>query len=351
MEKNSPIKMILRKTFLIVVLFLSIAEIKANEKDSLNTVIENGWIEKMNSKMAVDISLNNLFNIFEVRTPENRIVLYPNAPNNLKLRVNYDFLALGFQFSPDFLPGNSDNDIKGNTKHFQMKASLVLKHWFTDLSYSKTRGFYLKNTSDYIPWEKGEPYIQFPDLHHKGFSMTLGYIHNPKFSLRSLTLQTERQLKSAGSFLPILNFDYYGIDDKSSGASTQKSNNIEANMGPGYVYTCVIKEKLYMSAGLFASLGYLHTKLTTRTENGNYITNQDNFIFRWDGRTGIGYNGEKYYTGLYVNVSGTEYKQQNTTATNFETRLFYHFFFGMRFKAPRFLEKQVSKIKNKVPVL
>ena len=88
------------------------------------------------------------------------------------------------------------------------------------------------------------------------------------------------------------------------------------------MYTFVSKEKFYLSLGLLSSLGYLNTKLTTRQPDGDITTNQDNFIFRWDGKVGLGYNVNSFYTGLYSTISGTEYRQENTTAMNFETRVF-----------------------------
>jgi len=324
-------------------------DINAQITDTIHNKIEDGWIEKMSDKIGMDLSFNNSYETFEVKTLDNKFVLYPNTPTNLELTVNYKFISFAFQFAPDFLPSNGDEYLKGKTESFGIGTSLIFKHWFFDVSYSKVKGYYLENSDDYIMQLEGEPYIQFPDLHYKGFAITSGYSNNSKFSLRSLAFQTERQLKSVGSFLPVFNFRYYTIDDKSSGVNTQKTNNIETSIGPGYAYTFVAKEKFYLSFGLMASFGYLNTKLTTRQSTDNITSNQDNFIFRWDGKTGIGYNGSRFYTGLYANVSGTKYKQENTTAMNFETRVFYHLFFGIRLKSPDFLERFMNKIEKKFP--
>jgi hypothetical protein len=334
---------------ILIVIFSLICYLNINAQitDTIHNKIEDGWIEKMSDKIALDVSFNNSYETFEVKTLDNKFILYPNIPTNLELTVNYRFISFAFQFAPDFLPGNGDEDLKGKTKSFGIGTSLIFKHWFFDLSYSKVKGYYLENSDDYITQLEGEPYIQFPDLQYKGFAITSGYSNNSKFSLRSLTSQTERQLKSTGSFLPVFNFRYYTIDDKSSGASTQKTNNIEASIGPGYAYTFVAKEKFYLSLGLMASFGYLNTKLTTRQSTENIISNQDNFIFRWDGKTGIGYNGSRFYTGLYANVSGTNYKQENTTAVNFETRIFYHIFLGIRIESPDYLKRFMNKIEKK----
>jgi len=102
------------------------------------------------------------------------------------------FISFGFQFAPDFIPGNGDEDLKGKTKSFGIGTSLIIKHWFSDLSYSNVKGFYLENSDDYILRQNCDPYIQFPDLNYKGFSAELGYYNNQKFSSRSLTSQTER---------------------------------------------------------------------------------------------------------------------------------------------------------------
>lgn len=323
-----------------------LTSISAQTLDSLSVKNEDGWIEKMNNKIALDISFNNSYEIFEVKTPDSKFILYPNTPINLRLKLNYRFISFGFQFAPDFIPGNGDEDTKGTTKSFELGTELIFKHWFTSLSYSKVKGYYLQNSDDFIILQEGEPYIQFPDLQYKGLVISAGYLHNSKFSLRSLASQTERQLKSAGSFIPIFNFRYYVIDDRSAGMSTQKTNNFESSIGPGYVYTFVRNEKFYISLGLLSSLGYLNTKLTTRQPDGDISTNQDNFIFRWDGKVGLGYNGRTFYTGVYANISGTEYRQENTTAMNFETRVFYHLFLGIRLSAPDFLERKADKVEK-----
>ncbi|MFH6767107.1 DUF4421 family protein [Gaetbulibacter aquiaggeris] len=316
--------------------------------DTILVLTEDNYIEKMSNQLAMDISLNNSYEIFEVKTPNNKSILYPNTPTNLRLKLNYRFISFGFQFSPDFLPGNGDENIKGETKSFEIGTSLIFKHWFVDASYSKVKGYYLYNSEDYGTLLPGDPYFQFPDLHYSGFKVASGYLSNSKFSLRSLTIQTERQLKSVGSFIPVFNLSFYTIDDKSDGTSTQKSNNIETTVGPGYAYTFIVKENFYMSLGLSGSIGYLNSKITTRSVSESVLTKQDNFIFRWEGKVGMGYNGNRFYTGLYGNISGTQYEQQNTSVMNFDNRVSYHLFFGMRFQPPDYLNRKVNKIEDKL---
>ncbi len=335
--------------FLLIWLMVFVVNTKAQDRDSTRHITEDGWIEVMDHKVAMDVSVNNSFEIFEVKTTSNTFILYPNTPNHLQLRMSYKFISFAFQFAPDFLPGNGDEYLRGKTDTFKLGISLSLKKWFFQISYAKVKGYYLYNTDDFNAPADGEPFIQFPDLSYRGFSLNSGFINNPKFSTKSLTSQTERQLKSAGSFIPAIYLRYYIIDDKSSDVNTQKSNNIEANLGPGYVYNFVVKEKFYFSLALIASLGYLNTKLTTRLPEGDDITHQDNLIFRGDGKIGVGYNGPQFYMGLYANSTLSEYRQENTTVMNFDTRVFYHLFIGYRIKAPSFVRKQMKVIESKIP--
>lgn len=345
MKRNAIlIQITLTVTFSLCGLF----SIKAQTIDSLRVKIEDGWIEQINNKIGLTVSLNNSYETFKVKTETTKFILYPNTAKNLRLNVNYRFISFRFQSTPDFIPGNGDESLKGKTKSFQLSTAFIFKHWFTDLSYSKVKGYYLQNSNDFTTLSENEPFIQFPDLNNYGFAITTGYSSNSKFSFKSLTTQTERQLRSAGSFTPVINLRYYVIDDKSSGMSTQKTNNIESSIGPGYAYTFVSREKFYLSVGLLSSIGYLNTKLTTRLPKGDITTNQDNIIFRWDGKVGLGYNGNRFYTGIYSTISGTEYRQENTSAMTFETRVFYHLFLGIRVSAPDFLERKSNKAIKKI---
>lgn len=42
---------------------------KGQAADTVRVMTENGWIDKMSNQLAVDVSLNNLYQHFEVKTP------------------------------------------------------------------------------------------------------------------------------------------------------------------------------------------------------------------------------------------------------------------------------------------
>lgn len=305
--------------------------------DTMVYIHGEGYIEKMNEHIGLKVSLDNGFETFKVSTDANDVILYPNFSTVSKFGIQYRFIRFSLGWAPKFFPGNGDDDIKGTTDSFDFGISMFFKHWLQELKYTTVQGFYLANTEDYQPWEPGDPYLQFPDLAYTGFYGTSAYILNPRLSIKSLTIQTERQLKSAGSFLAFLNYRYYIVDDQSKenpGSATQRSDGFEWNIGPGYYYTFVMKKKFYAALGAISSLGMILTKVTTRFPSGNVYAHQHNIAFRWDTRAGFGYNGRIFFSGVYLQYSGLEYKQENTTAVNHETRAFFQFFAGFRIKLP-----------------
>lgn len=316
------------------------------------TLIEDGYIETMKHLMALEASLNNDIETLEQDVDGIDYLLYPNVSTKLGFRVNYRFISAGFSIAPGFLPGNGDENEKGETKTINLGTALTFRHWFGDIRYTKYKGYYLENTSDFLPnWEDGDPYIQDSDLKYSGIKLGFGYSLNPRFSFVSRTNQTQRQLKSAGSFIPELVFRYYNIDRPGDNNSFgQNSHNYETSIGPGYVYTLVFNKSYYISLGAKFGLGYQHTKLTTELPVGNGVSTQDNFLVRWEGDAGLGYNGKRWYTGLYGTLAGSQYNQEvSSSARNSRTRLTYHIFFGYRIEAPKFIKKQVDFIVKKSP--
>ena len=345
-----PVIIPLVQRFLLGMITLFPSVIKG--QDSLRTLMEDGYIEDMARWVSMDLSVNNSFEKFAVHPPNGPdIRLSPNTSLITRLNVNYQWLSVGVEFAPKFIPGNDDNDIKGSTDAFSLGTSLIFKHWWLEVNYSKVRGYYLENTQDFIGWKPGDPYFQFPDQFYQGIELISGYNSNSHFSFRSLTSQTERQLKSTGSFIPAVFLRYYQFVDKDSNPSLshQRSNSFEGSLGPGYVYTFVLRENFYFSAGLLGSIGYLNAKITTDSNGEKIITNQDDLILRWQVRSGIGYNGDRLYGGAYGSFQGVQYEQENTTVMNTENRLFFHIFLGYRFTPFRFLKRSFDWMNDQMP--
>ena len=307
----------------------------------------------MDNYLGVKASMSNATETFNLITPNGpNIELYPNTATYSRFAFNYRFISGGFGIAPAFLPGNGDEDLKGKTKEFALGIELIFRHFFQTMGYSGVRGYYLNNTKDYDPsWKKGDPYIQFPDLKYSGFEGSSGYSFNPRFSLRALSTQTDRQLKSAGSFMILSKYRYYIMNDKSDATpthTTQRSDNIEINLGVGYNYVFVIRTHFYISLGLTPYIGYLHSHIKTDYYTNIDSGNQNNRILGWNSRLAIGYNGRSFFTGFNLNAGAESYHQQNTPVYNDGAQIKYQIFIGFRFNPFRLMQEQVDFMQKQM---
>lgn len=305
-----------------------------------NPIVEDGYIEKFENKLGVKLALTNDLEGFEVDAGNNRFEILPNTSTLTSIKLIYKSMSLRLvKFYPDLFGDDSDNVEKGETSNWSMGGNLNFKNWLNYLEYTKTKGYYLKNTGDFDPnWVAGDPYIQFPDLEYRGFHGTTGYKLNPKLSFFAFTLQTERQLKSAGSFIPRVYYRFFTIEDKTpitATSTSQKSNMTELLMGIGYYHTFVYNN-FYFTAGLTPSIGKNYTKITIRSTNPDVESKQNSTLFRMDGSAALGYNGDRFFYGFETKYNASSYNQGNTTASIGNARFFYQLFLGYRFKMPKF---------------
>lgn len=308
----------------------------------------NAYIEKIGDLATVKAMYTEDAEALSLLKPGQDVHLAPNASAAMHFSFSYRFLTVGFKVAPQFLTGNRDNDLKGKTSARGLGLGFTFRHWQQELSYSRTKGYYLDNTIDYVPdWKEGMPYIQFPQLVYTSFQGITGYSFNRRFSVNAVLTQTERQRKSAGSFIPLLLYRYYIVDDQSTptspGGVTQKSNNFEILAGAGYHHTFVLKD-FYASLGLTPGAGYIFTKLTTRYPGAPVVTHGQSPAFRLDVRAGIGYNGPRVYAGTYMNVIANASAEDDDAIINSDSRAIFRVFVGYRFRAPKILSAPMDKL-------
>lgn len=309
------------------------------------------YIQDLQESLALDISLNNHYKTFSIGGPNFRYDIAPNSKNSLRLEANYRFLSLGFAISPAFLPGNGDEDLKGKTQSFNLGTTMVLSNFILGAEFHNVQGHYLRNTSDFINWQEGDPYIQFPNHRMRGIDFLFAYTLNQNFSYRSIYTQTERQLKSAGSFLPLFEFDYYSFGDIQKPVNSQTSQNFEFILCPGYAYNYVLGKHFYASLSAHLGGAYLHNRILSRLTDGDQLSRQNNWAWAWRASASIGYNGPIWYAGIRYDGADLYYRQEGSRVRNEEYRLDYSFFLGYRFSAPEWIKKPMDFAENLIPFL
>lgn len=311
---------------------------------------DSTWIETPKDYTTLRVTQSTDVEKIGVLTDPNDVRLSPNANSITGFHLAYKFVVIQFGLKLKFIPGNDDEVIRGKTKLRSFGFGFQHSHWIQSLNYTRTKGYYLENTVDYNKaWVEGMPYIQFPDLVVNSYSGSTAYKVNDRYSVNAITVQTERQLRSAGSLMPSLLYRYYVVNDKRpNAASSQKSNNLEMILNAAYLYTLVLKTDFYLSTGVSPGVGFTYTRLTTRFPSGPVLTNSIAPVVRLDGRLGLGYNGKRFFGGMFVSVFAGTYRQQNTTVVNYDNRITGLAFVGYRFNTPAFVKKQVKMMEEEM---
>jgi hypothetical protein len=312
----------------------------AADSSRIKTIRE--YIKPMGEYITLKLTQTTDAEAFTVTTPSLHYDVIPNTSSSTRFSFAYRFISFGFGFAPKFWPGNGDEDIQGKTKTGGFGFGFNSHHWQQEIGFSKVKGYYLGNTKDFDPnWKDGDPFVQFPKLQYLGFYGRTGYKFNERFSVNAVVSQSERQLKSAGTFIPAISYRYYIIDNRDTSQGAQKSRNFEGLLHVGYYYNFVISQKFYIALGLTPGFGYVFTNFYTKS-NPELKTKQRNPIFSIDGRLGLGYNGERVTAGFYTTLTAAANEQENTAVYNGDTRVHYQLFFAYRLPAPGFLKKWVD---------
>ncbi len=322
---------------------------------------ESNYIKKMDQYLNLKLSINNDFQEFRIYSNQ-EIIIKPNVSHAVRFSGHYRILSISGGFSPGFIPGNHDDNTKGDTRTFGLGMNLNFKHWIQGISYGHVKGFYLANTADFDPnWSEGDDYVQFPDLVYNGFQGHTGYQVNPNFSSKALTSQTERQLKGAGSLIAILHYRYYIADNQvtlTGQNSSQKSNNFEMLISLGYYRTFVLGKNFYVSAGLAPAGGIIFTSLLTRQRSvdstGQYTgpyhnttVHHNDPIWRLEGSAALGYSSERFFAGVQMMSFWEGYDENSQSHIIVNDRIAYQVFVGYRFKAPGIVVKTADLAEDK----
>lgn len=313
-------------------------------KISDNHIKQNGYIDDMGDYVNVRLSLKNNFEFFHLRNNGIKYNINPNSGTDVRISADYKALSVWWTFSPSSFSNNKDQAQKGSSSGFSLGTSLIYSHWFHYLSWRFIKGFYIDNTKDFIPtWQTGDAYIKKPELYYTCLEGSSGYKFNPKFSLRSLTSQTERQLKSTGSVFVSGNYRYYETLDKSGPMVSndsidyvEESVNFELGLDIGYYHTFVVKQKFYISMGVSPGLGFVVSGVQKNSVPENKtIRTHHNFIFRLASRITLGYNGERVFSGIYGDFSGGDFFNTDVPIYNTDFKSLFQVFIGCRLEASR----------------
>ncbi len=344
----------------LILLFLLIPTLSISQNSSNDSTQNNEFIGKYDKQFNIKFEVSNEIERYKISFLENTPILSPNVGFRYGLGFNYRFLSLRLGIRPKV----SDESIKdkGKSDLFSMRVKLLFNNWSHRLNYNYAKGFYIKNTNDFIDFTNDiENKIQFPNMKTSTFSGTSAYKFNKNYSVRAIESQTEIQLKSAGTLMPSIDYWFYKINDTQSYLNAQgdiikrekynKYKGINTIVNVGYYYTFVYKKNWYVNAYAAPGVGIDIYQINTTTPDNKFTNNYNDFVFSFQSGAAIGYNSERYYFGVdfynrFTNENYGENEFQFSSSTNS-----FHIFVGYRFKAPKTVTKAAKIIEEKVPIL
>ncbi|MCH4822553.1 DUF4421 domain-containing protein [Gramella lutea] len=305
-------------------------------QDSLQ---QEQYIQKFPDKITGRLFYINTYNSFEFssRQTEETVSLTPNKQNKIGAKVSFRGLSLSYSFAPDFMAENKDND---DSRLFNIGLRGYFGNWMQNLELYSEKGFYVENDMNqvYLP-------------RTKSFKIggSTGYIFNQNFSFRAITNQDEKQLRSAGTFLPQLIYYYTNYKIRGTGGGGQeideKYHSVDIAISPGYYYNWVPTINLLLSAGGSAGIG-------VNFSDGSDSESLTSMLYDLNFRGAINYDFSDFYAGAQYSYLILNHNTDRSTYTE-DNIPYFQAFIGYRFDAPKKVldisddvNEKIDSIKN-----
>jgi hypothetical protein len=223
--------------------------------------------------LAGRVFLSRRYNTLRMSDNANQMESFrysPNSPINLGIGATYNWLTINLGFAFKFL--NPGREEQGETKSLDLQSFIYGRRAILDLYAQFYKGFYID------PSEIAgatDPYIK-SDLRTGQLGFGYLYMTNWKrFSARAAMLQSERQLKSAGTWLFGVNSTYNGANSDSTMLPllpgyeklppVHRVKSFEIGPSVGYAYNYVFLKRFF-AMGMVT--GHLNLNFTKEYNDG-----------------------------------------------------------------------------------
>ena len=319
---------------IILIILSSLASFSQEEQVEYSESTE--YTETFKNRITARLFYVNTYNsyVFSDRNSDLFFELDPNKQNRIGASVAYDFISLSYSFAPDFMAENEDNE---DSKLLNLDVRLFLGKWMQQLYYNREKGFYLTEKDVDLDLK-----VYLPKTSAYKIGGSTSYIFNENFSYRAIYNQTEKQLKSAGSFIPGLYYYYSKIklradSDTESVRGELKSFDIALNAA--YHYNLVPVNNLLLSAGGGAGLGMNHS--SSEDEDLTSLLTELNFSLA------VNYDIGDFFIGSHFNYLILNHNTDRTTYTEDNIPNF-QIYAGYRFKASQKMVRKTEELKEKI---
>lgn len=210
-------------------------------------VIDSTYIETY----AQRIRLTGFVGTDFIQIHEGKSTYTPNYPLTPGIGIAVKNTVINVRLGYGLLPLNS-KDKHGETKSIDLQMHNYWRNFMFDLSLQRYQGFFDQD-------RRGNVRGVYPDMTVLQAGGELTYIFNgSKFSARAAFDQTEKQLKSAGSFLAGGEAFFYRVNmDKNTPAmDAERSDNLQVGIKAGYGHSWVLGEHWLLSVVGMAGMNF-----------------------------------------------------------------------------------------------
>ena len=262
------------------------------------------------------------------------------------LSLDYKWIAIGFAFTPKFLLNKQDLQELNDSKAFAMSLNFFFSdRWRQELKYNYYQGFFSSTSTAGDDLD-----IQLKNTVLQSIEGSTYFIVNRNYSFRAHYAQTERQLKSAGSLIPRLIFNYSvtetNFTDVPEVEEIDLINSFDLIAQVGYLYTFVYNKKWFATVGVHPGIGYNYSQYKYGDNNlSKELFN--NLTFAIESELNIGYNSYRWFFG-------TSYKLKNYNYSNSDIDEFkrnsgsFNIYLGYRFNDNKPMRKLFDWFEDKL---
>jgi hypothetical protein len=245
------------------------------------------------------------------KTPKEGISYSPNPGAGGYYGVGIYWNGLGISFVDDIPDLQSDENLYGKSEFENFTMFYYARQWSFDLFYQRFQGFYISNPEKF-GMREGDPETIRPDLTLTSLGINAYYQFSGDYSLIAAFNQTERQLRSGGSFLLMATVMRFTVEsdgplvpsayDDGEYAGFRGGWFYSLGLCPGYAYT-VVFENFYLTIGGFLGGGLIYQRIDIASGDKTGF----NPMLKTNVKSALGYNGDRVFAGIifiYDIISG-----------------------------------------------
>lgn len=285
-----------------------------NPKRIKHKSYDTAYITKFGSQMGIApiIAIPNFE--FRIQPKEdslnkNSSIYQPYLRAAVGASFHYKAISLMFSFRG---PTNEAQEAQyGKTTYTVLRVRIGTRRIIYDAFYSYFWGFSDRNTPSYDPQKLAmQEYNKRGDilLQYGKIKATYVFSHQ-KFSYKSSYNYTERQKKSKATLLAVAHAYHLNVDSDSSFFNPgqrqhfKKYQNMEQlkvtsfGLGPGVALN-LVQEKWFLSGGIYVIADLQHH--IANEKDNRQISEGWRGTLVGDAFLGMGYNGDKFYSGITV---------------------------------------------------